>query len=212
MARVKAALQAQNLARALERLPGIQTVEVRSGPAGIESVKVLVAEGKNLDETISDVFATAAISLDGELDPAMVKIVTAPEIPRIPRRVGPRGRLSSLALSHGEDDFVASVSLDRANEVLVGECRSALGLGSQHRSVATATLEAVTPLLRHRLELEDVDIVEVGGSKVAVVLLTKGDDSLVGSAVVKVDEDDAIARSTLDALNRLISEAAVPAA
>ncbi|MGH2756357.1 MAG: hypothetical protein ACRDI3_01050 [Actinomycetota bacterium] len=212
MTRLEASHQAQSLARALERLPGIQTVEVRSGPAGIESVNVLVSEKQNPDETISDVFATAAISLDSELDPSMVKIKTAPEVRKLPRRIGPRGRLASLALSRNEDDFVASVALDRSNEVLVGECRSALGLGSEHRSVATATLEAVAPLLRYRLELEDVDIVEVGGSKVAVVLLTKGDDSLVGSAVVKVDEDDAIARSTLDALNRLISEAAVPAA
>jgi hypothetical protein len=204
--------QATKLARALERLPGIQTVEVRSGPTGIESVSVLLSVQQNPDEAISDVFATAAISLDTELDPSIVKVLTAPEMPTTPRRGGPRGRLASLALSRSDEDFVANVSLDRADVSLVGECRSALGLESEHRSVAVATLDAVTPLLRSRVVVEDVDIIQVGGSRVAVVLLAKGDDTLVGSALVRVDEDDAVARSTLDALNRLISEAAVPAA
>jgi hypothetical protein len=202
---------AQNLARALERLPGIQTVEVLSGPSGIEEVNVLVSPQQNTGETISDVFATAAISLDSELDPSRVKVLTAPEMPVARRQTGPRSRLASLALSHGEQDFVASVSLTRAEETLTGEHRSMQGSSLERRSVAEATLEAASPLLRSHLDVTDVDVITVGATRVAVVLLARGEDTLVGSALVRVDEHDAIARSTLDALNRLISDAVTAA-
>jgi hypothetical protein len=202
---------AQSLARALERLPGIQTVEVLSGPSGIEEVNVLVSPQQSTGETISDVFATAAISLDSELDPSRVKVHTAPDMPAVRRRAGARSRLASLALTHGEKDFVANVSLTRAEETLVGEHHSGRGSSPEHRSVAEATLEAASPLLRSHLEVTDVDVITVGATQIAVVLLAKGDDTLVGSALVRVDEHDAIARSTLDALNRLIDDA-VPAA
>jgi hypothetical protein len=54
-------------------------------------------------------------------------------------------------------------------------------------------------------------LVATGGAQVAVTLLrvstSRGDETISGSAVLRKDGNDAIARATLAALNRIIAQA-----
>jgi len=60
------------------------------------------------------------------------------------------------------------------------------------------------------VEVDSSDVVEAGNRKVAVTVLTvvaprQGEEVVSGSAMVRADEADAVARSVLDALNRRLS-------
>ena len=85
--------------------------------------------------------------------------------------------------------------------------RPATGAGA-HRALAEATAAAVEAVVgaRARLDVDQVDLLQVGPDHVAVVVLTllaaSGIDRLTGSALVRSDAQDAVVRATLDALNR----------
>lgn len=103
--------------------------------------------------------------------------------------------LASVRLRHGESTHEGTAH------------RPASGTGA-HRALAEATTAAVEAVVgtRARLDVDQVDLLQVGPDHVAVVVLTllaaSGIDRLTGSALVRSDPQDAIVRATLDALNR----------
>ncbi|MDI6716370.1 MAG: hypothetical protein QME63_05455 [Actinomycetota bacterium] len=76
------------------------------------------------------------------------------------------------------------------------------------RLIASATLRAVEKIMlqSHSLALEDITAVKLGGQMAVTVLVamvnSSGEESFVGSSVVKEDESKAIVRAVLSALNR----------
>lgn len=124
---------------------------------------------------------------------------------------GPSGRsrrrkLSSLAVARSDKGFTAKVTLDLDGDALMGEIEAPSGRRFELRSVGLAVLDALGKLLEFEVQLDSVDLLQVGDSRLAIVQLNTETESLVGSALVRYDEHDAIARATLDALNRLIGD------
>ncbi len=71
-------------------------------------------------------------------------------------------------------------------------------------------LDALEPLLGLPTEVESASLVDTGVHTVALTVLVLtvprlGPQSVSGSAVVRGDEADAVARSVLDALNRRLT-------
>jgi hypothetical protein len=76
--------------------------------------------------------------------------------------------------------------------------------------VAQATLRALSELLGSSANVESAQVVSAGTREVALTVLTVsvprlGEQLLTGSALVRGDESDAVARSVLDALNRRLA-------
>lgn len=123
---------------------------------------------------------------------------------REPGRTPTRRKLSSLATKRYGERFTAQVTLELHGDALVGEVDVPTGRRFEYRSVARAVLESVRRLIPYALQLENVDIFNFGADRLAVVSVSSRSDTLVGSAFVRADELDAIARATLDAINRVI--------
>ena len=85
------------------------------------------------------------------------------------------------------------------------------GAASQRpRLVAQATLRALDELLGTTAEVESAAVVMVGAREVAVTVLSvmvprSGEQVVTGSALLRGDESDAVARAVLDALNRRLA-------
>ncbi|MEA2477273.1 MAG: hypothetical protein QOC87_1472 [Actinomycetota bacterium] len=116
-----------------------------------------------------------------------------------------RRKLSSITTRRDSETFSARVSLELEGDVLIGEKRGAAGGAGEWRSVGLAVIDGLADLLSTPIDLETAEVLEVGTAKLAVVSLSKGAETLVGSSVVRLDEHDAIARAVLDALNRLLT-------
>ena len=110
-----------------------------------------------------------------------------------------KGMRASVCLSHGGIDFVGSA---------VGSSTSA----AVNRSVAQATLGAISEAINHRelLDLEAVVITNVNDQRVAVVQVVRnpvgGSERLTGASEVRDDVRQAVIRATLDSVNRRLSE------
>lgn len=113
-----------------------------------------------------------------------------------------RGKVS--ASSSGDDSLEVEIHLDFGSEIRSGKATAPRELAEERRAVVCATLEALRGLLPFDVRFEDVSIVLVGNRRLALVSLDKGTDTLIGSAIIRTDEDDALARATLDAVNRFL--------
>jgi hypothetical protein len=82
--------------------------------------------------------------------------------------------------------------------------------GDRERAIAQATLDALRPLLPESVDVESTQVIAIPGRRIAVTVVEFPDESqayqvLVGSALVRGDVEDALARSVLSALNRRLT-------
>jgi hypothetical protein len=190
------------LEHALATLQGVRRAKVETDDYGITGVRVLVMP--EVKETIAEVQVTAESAIGVKLEPARIQVLSSTEV-EAGRRSG-RRKLASLITQRSDDQFSTRVILELGDQALVGEVQSPLGVSSQYHSVAQAVLKAIDDLLDRTFDVNTVDVLSVGDSELAIVSLLGEVELLVGSALVKYDEYDAIARATLDALNRLLFE------
>jgi len=220
-----------DLEDALRRIPGIRAASVVTGPdASPTEVHVLAAPGKPAKQIVRDVQSLALAQYDLDLDHRIVSVVQldADEAPVVDLRAlsggnlgedadteekddaAPRPAIASIMVRSGGTDAEAVVTLSAGGMVFEGRVLGPGAASHRPRLVAQATLKALDDLLGATAEVESATIAPLGSREVAVSVLTvmiprAGEHVVSGSAVVRGDEADAIARSVLDALNRQLS-------
>lgn len=122
----------------------------------------------------------------------------------------PRPSIAAIMVRSGKGETEASVTLATGDELFEGSSKGPAGQTHRARLVAIATLDAVSELLGQPCEVESSTIVATGTREVALTVLTMavprtGEQVLTGSAVVRGDDADAVARSVLAALNRQLA-------
>ena len=118
-----------------------------------------------------------------------------------------RPALTSITVSTSEGESHVAVDLTVGGTVFTGRASGPGAPVHRARTVATATLDALSDLLGMSAIIESAQIVEAGLREVAMTVLVIhvprfGDQTLCGSAIVRGDVEDAVARSVLAALNR----------
>ena len=121
-----------------------------------------------------------------------------------------RGRLAGVSSGDSVPGFAVEIVLEFGGTTRRGESFSTSGGREQERqALVRATLDALSGLVPFDVDLDAVAVVTVGSRSLAVVTLDRAVDVLMGSAMVRIGEDDAIARATLDALNRFLLDPAL---
>lgn len=118
-----------------------------------------------------------------------------------------RARLDNVVMTTRASSFDAAVSLLRGEEILEGRATGPPLPTARLKLVADATLDAVSEHLGLLCVTDQVSMLDSPPAQVALVVLRLlppgcGEQVMSGSAVVRVDEQDAVARAVLDALNR----------
>lgn len=193
---------ARRLEDSIAELRGVRQARVETNGTGISSVRVLVIPEHATSDTITAVLNVIRDETGESLDRDVVQVLHAG---RATPKSMQRRRLSSLATERTPDRFKARVVLELSGDTLEGESDSPNEKAFTLRSVARATLHSLRELMPRALSLESVHLFNTGAHELAIVALTHGDHTLVGSALVRVDEHDAIARATLDAVNRSVA-------
>ena len=189
----------EHLEQSLGRLRGVRQARVHTRHDSVE-VTVLTLPEKSQTETDAEV---RSIAHRVGLDPKALQIRVMGAGNR--RSMAPRRKLSSLSTKRYDHRFSAQVTLELEGDLLVGEVDVPIGRRFELRSVARAILESVRRLIPYALQLEHVEVLGFGAERLAVVSVSSADDILVGSTFVRNDELDAVARATLDAINRLLN-------
>jgi hypothetical protein len=173
---------------------------VLDGPSKLR-IQILALPERTRADTLRDV---ALIARRMGIKPAELDVDVLGAADR-PVEVPPRRRLTSLSTKRFHGRFVANLTLELDGDSLRGEIDVPEGHRFEMRGIARAVIEAVARLLPFAVQLESVDVLPLGPEKVAVVTMSSPEDILVGSAAVKDDEYDGIARAALDALNRFVA-------
>jgi hypothetical protein len=116
-----------------------------------------------------------------------------------------RLRLIDLDINERTRPAKVTVCLSSGERTFCGESARRERRRAHHEAVARATLDAVSGVVGNEVTLRDAGIFEVGSDPLAVVTLHRGEDLLVGSALIEEDVNVATARATLDAINRFLA-------
>jgi hypothetical protein len=211
---------------AIRRISGIQAARVVTGPGGrVAEVHVLAGRERGAKQLVRDVQSVILTNFGIDIDYRTVSVVQLDETPP----VAPSAP-SAASVSHEPAVTVDAAGIPRAAIVrlvtetasFTTEVRVGIAINANERAgmargpstaglrlVANATVDAVAEMLHaSAVEVTSAELVSVGSVQVAVAVVrlatSRGEQTLVGSAVVRKDANDAVARATLDALNRVI--------
>jgi len=204
---------------ALRSLPGVRAVSIVTGPdAEPREVHVLASSGKPPKQVVRDIQSLAMASYGLALDHRIVSVVQLDDasdsagVTSLSQEPAPTQRpsLTSITVHTRDGEAEVTVALTIDGRVFTG---TATGPGSpthRPRIVADASLRAVDELLGIPSHVDSAQLVPAGGREVALVVLTLavpriGEQSLCGSALVRGDSEDAVARAVLAAINRRLS-------
>jgi hypothetical protein len=191
----------------LSRLPGVQAVRVvTGGDARPTEVHVLASRDKTPKQLVRDIQSVAMAQFDMEIDHRIVSVVQFDEADT-PGPTGTRVLIATISAQTTGLESTATVTLANAGTLYDGSATAPATPSSRPRLIARATLNAVAALMPvGAVDIEYADIVRVGAREVAVsvvqLVTPEGESIVTGSALVRGDEADAVARSVLDALNR----------
>lgn len=216
--------EAGPLEEAIRRISGIQAARVVTGPGGrVAEVHVLAGRERGAKQLVRDVQSVilthfgididyrtvSVVQLDDPGTSAAERTVAAQEERAIPIEAVAVPRAALVRLVSETASFTTEVRIAVA---VNGHERSGSARGPSTaglRLVASASVDAVAEMLRaSAVEVTSAELLTIGAVQVAVVVVrlatSRGDQTLTGSAVVRKDANDAVARATLDALNRVI--------
>jgi hypothetical protein len=147
--------------------------------------------------TLADVQRIVSRLTGRSIDNARVQVIRTAPIPGSARR-----KLTSLSFDRSSEAFSVRAALELSGDILMGESASPQGTMFERRAISEAIVKGTTELIDFPIAVQRVYIISDVENQIAVVILARRDEILVGSAVVRQGEHDAIARATLDALNR----------
>jgi hypothetical protein len=227
-----AAAEPAALEAAILRIQGIQAARVVAGPGGrVSEVHVLAGRERGAKQLVRDVQSVILTNFGVDIDYRTVSIVQLEETsPTPPAAAAP---VAAPVAASAEQTVSAPVQMDSSRPAIVRlvtetsgfttEVKIGVGVGGNERAgiargpstsglrlVAGATVDAVGELLEaSAVEVNSAELMTVGLVQLAVVVLrlatSRGEQMLTGSAIVRKDANDAVARATLDALNRVLN-------
>lgn len=199
------------LAEQIRGVSGVQAARVVADGAGrIAEIHVVADSGKSPKQVVRDIQTLAQAGFGLAIDYRIVGVVQLDRSTAGPD--GPRAQLESVSWRVSGGRMSCRVELSCGGGQAAGEAEAPSGSRGRQRLAALATIDALVTLnARHVLWLDDATLVDFGGQSVAVsrVVVTEpdGERTLVGAALVRSDDVEAVARATLDAVNRRLSRA-----
>lgn len=218
--------EAGSLEEAIRRISGIQAARVVTGPGGrVAEVHVLAGRERGAKQLVRDVQSVFLTNFGIDIDYRTVSVVQLDEPSPSGASERPAGSVQeerAVSLEAAGVPRAAIVRLVTETAAFATEVRVGVAVNSNERAgmargpstaglrlVANATVDAVSEMLRaYAVEVTSAELVTIGAVQVAVAVVrlatSRGEQTLTGSAVVRKDANDAVARATLDALNRVI--------
>lgn len=220
-----------DLEESIRQIPGVRAVSVvTDAQAQPTEVHVLASPGKPAKQIVRDVQSLAMAQFDLDLDHRMVSVVQIEDeavsdedddadgsvvdlsdapADELLAQIEAQSRpvISEIGVRSTGSEIEVEVRLELDGDTFVGLERGAAAPSARPRLVAAATISALDELLGLPAAVESAAVVDTGTHPVALVVVTitvprLGAQSVAGSAVIRGDETDAVARAVLSAVNR----------
>ncbi len=214
------AAELRELEDELCRLTGVHAVRVVGDRSGRPvEVHVLSDPSKPAKQTVRDVRAVAQTIFGIELDHRIVSVAqlntneqNTPVGIELPRSEA-RARVGSIHIEAAGFRAQVRVVLSEGDRDLTGYAEGSVASAARPQLVAAAALDALRQgdPAAEAIHITNAEINRIGTNRVAIVTVVYVDPPaelvVSGSAVVRRDRDDAVARALLDATNRRLARA-----
>lgn len=202
---------------AVRQISGVRAASVVTGPDAVPTeIHVLAATGKAPKQVVRDVQSLALAQFDIDVDHRIVSVVQIDDDQAIESTsepapdAAPRPAITSIMVRTTGAESEATVTLAAGGHIFEAKTIGPGGASHRPRLVAQATLQALSELLGTQAEVENAVLQQVGTRELALVVLTVmvprlGEQAVVGTALVRGDASDAVARAVLSALNRRLA-------
>jgi hypothetical protein len=199
----------------IKRLRNVLSVRVAgNGQGTVDEIHVLIDNKRNPKQVGRDIESALMSELGLRIDHRKISIAQVREGEA--RGAEPRLQLANIQFSVDRRVAQARVALNHGDDAFAGLASAPSYDYDQLRLVTEATLHAVTEYLHSAVEddeerpalvAQDVQVVSLRGADDLVTVSVKlvhgrGDETLVGSALVRQDLWKAAACAALDAINR----------
>ena len=206
----------------LRRLEGVRSASIERAPGGrLGRVHVTADPAWVLETVRRDVQAMLQHRFGLQVPPRLLEVreddagrppaAAEEERPAVTTPDPTRLRLDTVHLALRAQGTSVGVDLLDGDERLRGTA-GPVGAPGVLAGVVDATLDALRRRLDHDLSTVVAEVVDAGGDQLAIATLEASDgrsrQRLTGSAIVRGNVEDAMARATLDATNRLVQAAA----
>lgn len=201
--------------QAIKQIRSVLGARIKASAEGeIEEIHVLADSNRNPKQIVRDVESILVTQFEAEIDHKKVSVVQIEDKDEDedeairPAQEAIRPKLASVTIRTVQARAEVKVELLVGEKILEGIAQGPSSSYNKRRLFAEATIQALTSLILDKLIFvtEDVNITSLGKHQVAEVAITlinsSGEQTLVGCAIVKSDEREAIVRATLDAINR----------
>jgi hypothetical protein len=191
----------------INKLSGVIASKVILDDQQIKEIHVLTNRSRAPKQISRDIQSSLTAYYGTPIDHRMISIAQIEDGSRDKRLE--RILLSKATYEVEEDNLAtATVKLKMFDEEFIGTCKGVNSSRNAMRLVVTATLNCVLGILEseRQLVVEDVEITLMAKTRIATVAIALADgydeQLLVGAAVIRKSENEAIVRATLDAVNR----------
>jgi hypothetical protein len=198
-------------------------------------IHIVASRSKGAKQVVRDVQSLALAAHDIDIDHRIVSVVQfdddedgLPAVITLPDSAGssedrgnrdqrdsasesvPRPVIASISIRTAGAEADASVVVSTGEQSYEGRSIGPSTMSHRHTLIARATLDAVGELLGLPAEIEFATVSTMGTRRMAACVIQVavprvGELVLTGSALVRNDEADAVARAVLDALNRRLA-------
>lgn len=210
MSSVKATLQS-DVRALLSKLPDIINCSVVCNEEGnIEEIHVLAAVGRNIKQLVRDIQSAICAKFNMQVDYKKISIAQINEAEFKEARV----KLESVAVKNIDNMIEATVVLSYEDKIYEGKSIKVKSKSNRPKAVAEATLAALEAYMGINgiLYLEGMESLKVSGKEVYVTLVGYSQDnveeSLAGSCIISLDENESAVKAVLSALNRKLNSVA----
>jgi len=198
----------------LTAIPGVRAARLVPGfDRSVDELHVVASMDRAPKTVVRDV-QTALIAKHGvTTDHRVISVVRIEDTALPTIDDGRRVTISRVAVTNQGLASHVKVDISHEGTDLEGIDEGPSSNAGRRRAVARATLNAIRPLLSggRAVEIEGVEVAEVLGHDVAMCFVhfhtPHGELTNCGSAMVRGDESDAVARAVLDAVNRAVEDA-----
>lgn len=190
------------------KLPGIINCSIICNEDNsIGEIHILAALGRNVKQLVRDIQSAISAKFNITVDYKKISIAQINEMEFNDARV----RIESIAVKSIDNMIEATVAVSYDDKLFEGKSRKVKSKSNKVKAVAEATLLAIESYLGVNgiLYLEDLARYKISDKEVYVSLVGLSQDnveeSLTGSCIVSLDENESAVKAVLAAVNRKIS-------
>lgn len=197
---------------AIQQIMGVISARILTGEKGeIGEIHVLTGPKRDPDQVVREIISVFLARFNLRISPDTVHVAQIQDEESHEAAAQLRPRLMSVSLQSSSFHAEAKVQLRIGQDIYDGVASGPYSRTNRLRLVVKATLNALEEYLRGTCHfvVDDVQILQLGQKEVALVsialITSMGEENLVGATIVRQDEQEALVKAALAAVNRRIS-------